>query len=309
MKTAFVFPGQGTQNVGMGQDLRNTYPEVKAIYDEASNVLGYDIAALSFIGPIEELDKTFHSQPCILTASIAAYTVLINNGIQPDCVAGHSLGEYSAVVAAGVLPFSEIVRIVETRGRLMQEAVPEEKGMMAAILGMEGQKVAAICKTITGTVTPANYNCPGQVVIAGETESVKEAMAKIVQEGAKKAVPIAMSVPSHCPLMEPASQKLAELFQGLNFANPSLCFINNADAKALKTGKAVRDALIRQLNNPLLWEDSIVTLVNMGVDTFVEVGPGKVLSGLIKRISKGKTLLNVEDLRSLNETIEHFQRR
>lgn len=309
MKTAFVFPGQGTQNVGMGQDLWNAYTEVKAIYDEASNVLGYDVAELSFNGPKEELDKTFRTQPCILTASIAAYTMLRNNGIQPDCVAGHSLGEYSAVVAAGVLPFREVVQIVQTRGRLMQEAVPEGKGMMAAVLGMEGQKVASICKTITGIVSPANYNCPGQVVIAGETEPVKEAMAKLVKEGAKKAVPIAMSVPSHCPLMEPASQGLAELFQSLNFADPSVCFVNNADAKVLKTGEAIRDSLIRQLNNPLLWEYSISTLVQLGVDTFVEVGPGKVLSGLIKRISKGKSLLNVGDTHGLNKTIEHFQRR
>ena len=191
----------------------------------------------------------------------------------------------------------------------MQEAVPEGQGMMAAILGMDSQKISALCQTIVGTVSPANYNCPGQVVIAGETEAVKAAMAKAIEQGAKKAVPIAMSVPSHCRLMEPACQGLAEIFQTLTFANPSVCFVNNADAKLVKTGKAVRDGLIRQLNHPLLWEDSIAALVSMGVDTFVEVGPGKVLSGLIKRISKGKTLLNVEDTQSLNKTIEHLQRR
>ena len=309
MKLAFVFPGQGSQSVGMGQDLWNASEEVKGIYDEASNVLGYDVAALSFNGPKEELDKTFRTQPCILTASIAAYTALTKAGITPDCVAGHSLGEYSAVVAAGALPFGEVVRIVETRGRLMQEAVPEGQGMMAAILGMDSQKISALCQTIVGTVSPANYNCPGQVVIAGETEAVKAAMAKAIEQGAKKAVPIAMSVPSHCRLMEPACQGLAEIFQTLTFANPSVCFVNNADAKLVKTGEAVRDGLIRQLNHPLLWEDSIAALVSMGVDTFVEVGPGNVLSGLIKRISKGKTLLNVEDTQSLNKTIEHLQRR
>ncbi|HLC14661.1 MAG TPA: ACP S-malonyltransferase, partial [Thermodesulfovibrionia bacterium] len=275
MKLAFVFPGQGSQSVGMGQDLWNASEEVKGIYDEASNVLGYDVAALSFNGPKEELDKTFRTQPCILTASIAAYTALTKAGITPDCVAGHSLGEYSAVVAAGALPFGEVVRIVETRGRLMQEAVPEGQGMMAAILGMDSQKISALCQTIVGTVSPANYNCPGQVVIAGETEAVKAAMAKAIEQGAKKAVPIAMSVPSHCRLMEPACQGLAEIFQTLTFANPSVCFVNNADAKLVKTGKAVRDGLIRQLNHPLLWEDSIAALVSMGVDTFVEVGPGK----------------------------------
>jgi len=270
MKLAFVFPGQGSQSVGMGQDLWNASEEVKGIYDEASNVLGYDVAALSFNGPKEELDKTFRTQPCILTASIAAYTALTKAGITPDCVAGHSLGEYSAVVAAGALPFGEVVRIVETRGRLMQEAVPEGQGMMAAILGMDSQKISALCQTIVGTVSPANYNCPGQVVIAGETEAVKAAMAKAIEQGAKKAVPIAMSVPSHCRLMEPACQGLAEIFQTLTFANPSVCFVNNADAKLVKTGEAVRDGLIRQLNHPLLWEDSIAALVSMGVDTFVE---------------------------------------
>jgi [acyl-carrier-protein] S-malonyltransferase len=293
----------------MGQDLWNAYDEVKGIYHEASNVLGYDVASMSFNGPKEELDKTFRTQPCILTASIAAYTVIIKEGIKPDCVAGHSLGEYSAVVAAGVLPFDKVVRIVESRGRLMQEAVPEGKGMMAAILGMDRQQLTALCQTIPGTVSPANYNCPGQVVIAGETEAVKAAMAKAIEEGAKKAVPIAMSVLSHCKLMEPACKGLAEVFQGLTFADPSICFVNNADAKALATGEVVRDGLIRQLNHPLLWEDSITALVQSGVDTFVEIGPGKVLSGLIKRISKGKTLLNVEDTQSLIKTVEHFKRR
>jgi [acyl-carrier-protein] S-malonyltransferase len=285
MKIAFVFPGQGSQYVGMGKDIYEHYPIAKEVFQQASDALGYDVANLCFNGPVEELNRTFRTQPCILTVSSALNSVLKEKGIQPSVVAGHSLGEYSALVAAEVISLKDSVSLTEKRGRFMQEAVPEGKGLMAAILGLERKKVDEICNSlISGYAAAANYNCPGQIVIAGEKTAVEEAIELCKSAGAKRAIALAVSVPSHCKLMNGASERLGELLGTIELKDPFIPLVNNADAKFLKTAEEIKPSLIRQLNSPLLWEDSIKAIYASGIDTFVEVGPGKVLTGLIKRI-------------------------
>ena len=304
MKIAFVFPGQGSQYVGMGRELWENFDEVKSLYDEASQSLGYDIKALSFNGPQEELNKTFRTQPCILTASIAAFKVLSSNNIVPYVVAGHSLGEYSAIVAAGIIPFRVGVTLTEKRGVFMQEAVPEGKGLMAAIIGLDRNKADDICMSVeAGYVSPANYNCPGQIVIAGEKEAVEEAMKLAKNAGARRVIALAVSAPSHCSLMVKASNRLAGLLDTIEFQDPAVPVVNNADAMFITNADKIKLSLIKQLNSPLLWQDSIRKIIETGINTFVEVGPGRVLSGLIKKIDSSARIFNIEDMASLEKTL------
>lgn len=305
MKIAFVFPGQGSQHVGMGKDLYENFEEVKEIYKTASDALQYDVTGLSFNGPEDELNKTYRTQPCLLTASYAAFKVLSSKGITPSCIAGHSLGEYTAVTAAGVISFTDAVSLTEKRGRYMQESVPEGKGLMAAIIGLEREAIVKVCASVkSGYAAPANYNCPGQVVIAGEKNAVEEAIELAKNAGAKRAISLAVSVPSHCALMKDASERLAVLLNNTQLHSAQIPVVNNADAAFLRDPQEIRSSLVRQLNQPLLWEDSIKVMVKNGIDTFIEVGPKNVLSGLIKRIDGNVKLFNVEDTKSLGDTLK-----
>ncbi|MCL5061691.1 MAG: ACP S-malonyltransferase [Nitrospiraceae bacterium] len=303
MKIAFVFPGQGSQSVGMGKDLYDNLDEVKSLYYEASEILGYDVAVLSFSGPADELNKTYRTQPCLLVASIAAYKALTLKNIKPSAVVGHSLGEYSALVAAGSISFKDAVKITEIRGRIMQDAVPEGKGLMAAILGLDRKIVDEICSRIAGYVSAANYNCPGQIVISGEKAAVEEAMNLAKERGAKRALPLAVSVPSHCKLMEDAGKKFEEALKEVDIRDALVPFVNNVEAKFVSNAEDIRKSLVLQLSRSVLWEDCIKTISSSGISTFIEVGPGKVLSGLVKRIEPAAKIFNVENMESLNKTL------
>ncbi|MDP2279887.1 MAG: ACP S-malonyltransferase [Nitrospirota bacterium] len=311
MKLAFIFPGQGSQQVGMGKNLYENFDEVKTLYKEASDALGYDIADLSFNGPAEELNKTHRTQPCLLAASMAAYTALKAKEVKPSVVAGHSLGEYSALVASSVFSFRDAVKLTEKRGQLMQQTVPEGKGLMAAILGLDKDKVNKICSSVrSGYAAPANYNCPGQIVISGEKEAIEEAMKLAKDAGAKRAIPLAVSAPSHCKLMTEASNKLLEfiLAEKMEMKNPQIPVVSNAGAIFLATVDIIKESLVKQLSHPVLWEDSVRTIFQSGIKVFIEAGPGKVLSGLIKRIEPEAVTFNVEDMESLEKTVAGLKR-
>lgn len=310
MKTAFVFPGQGSQKVGMLKDLYEAYPIVRERFAQADEALGYSISQLCFEGPDTELVKTANTQPAILTASVACYEILKEKGFTPDIVGGHSLGEYSALVAAGVLDFKDAVYVVHKRGEYMQEAVPLGEGAMAAILALPREEVVRICGEVNdtvGSVQAVNFNCPGQIVIAGATKAVEVAAEKMKEAGAKRAVMLPVSAPFHSRLMEPAAKRLQEELDKIEVKNAQIPVVANITGEILTDGATIKAALVKQAAAPVLWEDCVATMINFGVTRFVEVGPGKVLTGFTKKINKAMELANVEDEASLAAAIAFLQ--
>jgi [acyl-carrier-protein] S-malonyltransferase len=326
-KTAFLFPGQGSQALGMGRDLYENFPTARATFDEADGALGFPLSKLIFEGPEDQLKLTEHTQPAILTVSVAAARILAERGITPAFSAGHSLGEYSAHVAAGTLSFADAVRTVRSRGRYMQEAVPPGEGAMAAILGFSADLINDICAQVSddltplptsyitspaaqafspnsAVVSPANLNSPDQTVISGAVAAVQRAADLCKQAGAKRTVMLAVSAPFHCALMEPAQEALATDLEALVFNDPQFPIACNVDARLITRRAEARDCLIRQVTGPVRWVECIQLLIAQGVTQFIEVGPGKVLSGLMRQIDRSQSTLNVEDSASLEKTTE-----
>lgn len=304
---AFVFPGQGSQALGMLADLAAQFPIVEETFSEASSALGYDLWQLVQQGPAEELNKTWQTQPALLAASVAIFRVWQQQGGKaPAMMAGHSLGEYSALVCAGVLDFQAAIRLVELRGKLMQEAVPEGTGAMFAIIGLDNEAIAKACEESAQgqVVSPVNFNSPGQVVIAGNKEAVERAGAACKAAGAKRALPLPVSVPSHCALMKPAADKLAVALQDITFSTPQVAVVNNVDVRTETDPEAIRSALVRQLYSPVRWTESVEFMAAQGVTSLLEVGPGKVLTGLTKRIVDTLTAAAVNDAASLSAALE-----
>ncbi len=305
-KIAFVFPGQASQYPGMGRELAEAHPAARQVFEAAGQVLGFSISQMCFTGSEEELKQTANTQPAILTCSVAVLRVLAEKGVQPDYVAGHSLGEYSALVAAGALDFADAVRLVRKRGTYMQEAVPAGQGAMAAILGLSPAVVADVCKRAAGdeVCSPANLNSPEQTVISGSAAAVKRAVEIASQMGAKRAVILPVSAPFHSALMMPAQERLAQDLRETKFSPLRVPLVTNVDADSITSGDEAREALVRQVSLPVRWEESVRLLMEEGVTTFVEAGPGRVLTGLLRQIERSVHTLNVEDEKSLQATME-----
>lgn len=305
-KVAFVFPGQGAQYVEMGKDFADNIESSKAIFERAKFILDFDIEKLCFEGPKEELDRTENTQPAILTASIAALKAVEEKGIKADVVAGLSLGEYAALICSGALNFEEAVALVKKRGKFMQEAVPEGVGTMAAILGLSSEAVKAACMeaSSTGIVEPANFNCPEQIVIAGEIEAVKVACEKAKEKGAKRTMLLSVSAPFHSSMLQPAAEKLEVELEKIEIKNLNIPVITNVTGDYIKDSSEIKGLLKKQVMSAVLWEDTIRKMVAEGVDTFVEIGPGKVLSGFVKKVDRKLTVVNIEDRASLEKALE-----
>jgi [acyl-carrier-protein] S-malonyltransferase len=307
-KIAFLFPGQGSQSVGMGKELAGAYPVARKTFDEADAALGYAISELCFNGPEEKLKLTEITQPAILTVSVAAYRVLQEKGVTAALLAGHSLGEYSAHVAAGTLSFADTVRTVRNRGKYMQEAVPVGEGAMAAILALPLPELEQVCRQAASggeVCQPANINSPDQVVISGSKAAVERAAELAKARGAKRAVMLPVSAPFHCALMQPAQDRLAKDLHALHFNSPKVPVIANIDGQPRNSAEASREALIKQVTGAVEWVRSMQTLIAQGVESFVEIGPGKVLCGLMRQIDRNQSCVNVEDEASLQKTIAH----
>ncbi|MDO7905873.1 ACP S-malonyltransferase [Paenibacillus sp. JX-17] len=306
-KTAFIFPGQGSQSVGMARDVYEHNAAGRAVIEAADEKLGFSLSSLIFEGPDNDLKQTSNTQPALLTASMALLEAFREHGIAPDFVAGHSLGEYSALVAAGVLRFEDAVSIVRTRGQLMEQAVPGGQGGMAAVLGADRAQLAGLCAEITTNghaVELANVNCPGQIVVSGTVEGVAAVAERVKEAGGKRAITLEVSGPFHSSLMRGAAEKLGEHLAGVTFSEPSVPVVANVTARPAEHGEAFRSLLVEQVYSPVLWEDTVNWLIEQGVDTFVEFGPGSVLTGLVKKIDKSVRLLNVNSLSSLQEAVE-----
>jgi [acyl-carrier-protein] S-malonyltransferase len=304
---AFLFPGQGSQHAGMGKDLADNFAVARQVFEEANDALGFDLASLCFNGPEEDLKLTANTQPAILTTSIAALRVLeTETGIVPTYAAGHSLGEYSALVCAGALAFADAVCTVRQRGIFMQEAVPVGTGSMAAILGLDLDTLGKVCHDAAQgqVVAPANFNSAGQVVIAGHTDAVERAVALAKENGAKRALPLPVSAPFHCSLMVPAGERLAEVLAGITTKDMTFPVITNVEAALNQDKTRVNQLLVEQVSAPVRWEDTIACMVNMGIERYIEIGPGKVLAGLAKRMAKGSTIQNVQNVTDISALAE-----
>ncbi|WP_059170105.1 ACP S-malonyltransferase [Bacillus sp. FJAT-27445] len=305
-KIAFIFPGQGSQTVGMGQGLAGNHEKSKALFKKADELLGYSLSDIMFEGPQEVLTKTVNTQPALLTVSTALLELFRESGIQADYAAGHSLGEYSALVAAGAISFDEGVCIVRKRGEFMEEAVPDGLGAMAAVLGLDREPLAEAAAAVTSDGHPvqlANINCPGQIVISGTAEGVRLAGEKAKEAGAKRVKQLEVSGPFHSSLMEPAAERLSDVLNGAKIRKAAIPVIANADAMPMEDGETIKANLVKQLYSPVLWEDSVQKMIELGVDTFIEFGPGKVLGGLVKKISRDVKIYSVSDEQSCKDTI------
>lgn len=303
---AFVFPGQGSQHAGMGKELADNFDVARQVFEEANDALGFDLAALCFNGPDEELKLTTNTQPAILTTSVAALKVLeTESGLNADFAAGHSLGEYSALVCSGAMAFADAVRTVRQRGAFMQEAVPVGVGSMAAIIGLDADLLESVCQEAAEgeVVSPANFNSPGQVVIAGHTAAIERAMVLAKEKGAKRALPLPVSAPFHCSLMTPAGERLDSILSDIQFSSMSLPVVSNVEAEPNDEKDRLQGLLVAQVSAPVRWDASVARMAELGVTNFIEIGPGKVLSGLVKRIAKSATCNNLENVASLNKLI------
>ena len=309
-KLAFVFPGQGAQAVGMGKDFCEQYDVAKKLFQQADEALGYSIKEMCFEGPAEDLKLTANTQPAILTMSVIANEILKEHGIQPDVTGGHSLGEYSALVAADVLDFQDAVLLVHKRGQFMQEAVPVGQGGMAAIIGLADEVIVDACEKATknaGEVQAVNFNCPGQTVIAGTTAGVEAAVELLKEAGAKKAVILPVSAPFHSTLMKPAAEKLAAELDKVTIRDAKIPVVSNFTGKLETKAEEIKAKLVAQADHPVKWIDCVNTMKEFGADTFVEAGPGKTLCGFNRRIDKALTSMNVENLESLQKTLDYFK--
>ncbi|WP_270400240.1 ACP S-malonyltransferase [Mitsuokella multacida] len=309
-KLAFVFPGQGAQAVGMGKDLFDQYDVAKRLFAEADEALGYSIKDMCFEGPADDLKLTANTQPAILTVSVIVNEILKEHGVQPDVAGGHSLGEYSALVAAGVLSFQDAVALVHKRGQYMQEAVPVGEGGMAAIIGLDDEAIAAACEKATkeaGEVQPVNFNCPGQTVIAGTTHGVEKAVEELKAAGAKKAVVLPVSAPFHSTLMKPAAEKLAAELDKVAIHDAAFPVVSNFTGEPETKAEEIKANLVAQADHPVRWIACVKTMQAFGADTFVEAGPGKTLCGFNRRIDRSLKSLNVENLESLQKTLDYLK--